>query len=231
MMVNIPNASSYAQAGVLYDANGVAVASDADGKRLVTARPYAYAALGHYRVGVQFVLLATQAANSRLFVLRNNAANLIVVTQLWVKWLQTAAHTAAIEDSIDAYKLTGFTVLDTTDTVTPTVEVMRTTEMAAVPGGAQVRHVTVAGKNAGMTGGTSTKGGRWASCPKWLLLAVPTGSEVKADVHDLLDDNPSSHPLILKQNEGLLLENRVLLGAAAGSSVYIECGWAEVAAF
>jgi hypothetical protein len=148
-----------------------------------------------------------------------------------IRWLQTAAHTAAIEDSLDCFKLTGFTVDDTTNTVTPTVSRKKTT-MGAAPGNVNIRNVTVAGATAGMTGGTLTKDGSpWAQLPKWLLLAVPTGSEVKADWLDGLDDVNGTHPFVFAQNEGFEVENRVLLGAAAGSSVYIDCCYAEVTAY
>jgi hypothetical protein len=197
----------------------------------VTHKPIPYGVLGHYRVAVRFALLAAQAANSRLFSLRNTGANLIVITRLNIRWLQTAAHTAAIEDSLDCFKLTGFTVDDTTNTVTPTVSRKKTT-MGAAPGNVNIRNVTVAGATAGMTGGTLTKDGSpWAQLPKWLLLAVPTGSEVKADWLDGLDDVNGTHPFVFAQNEGFEVENRVLLGAAAGSSVYIDCCYAEVTAY
>src|SRR5437867_161886 len=64
------------------------------------------ASVGHYRVSVRFAIIAAQAANSRVFEIRNTSAtNLIIPTRLNVQWLQTAAHTAAIEDSLDLFKL------------------------------------------------------------------------------------------------------------------------------
>jgi hypothetical protein len=198
----------------------------------VIPKPIAYGALGHYRVTARLALVNAQAANSRLFSLRNtHASNLIIPTRLNVRWIQTAAHTAAIEDSLDIFKCTGFTVDDTTNTVTPTSSRKRTS-MAAAPGNANIRQVTAAGVAAGMTGGTLTKdGGPFAQLNKWLLLAVPTGSEVKYDLLDALDDVNGSHPFVFTQNEGFEIENRVLLGAAAGSSVYIDLAWAEVTLF
>lgn len=198
----------------------------------VIPKPIAYGALGHYRVTGRLALVNAQAANSRLFSLRNtHATNLIIITRLNLRWLQTAAHTAAIEDSLDVFKLTGFTVDDTTNTVTPTVSRKRTS-MAAAPGNANVRQVTVAGVAAGMTGGTLTKDGSpFSQLPKFLLAAVPTASEIKYDLLDALDDVNQTHPFVFVQNEGFEIENRVLLGAAAGSSVYIDLSWAEVTLF
>ena len=195
-------------------------------------KPLPYGSLGHYRTTHRCALIAAQAANSRLFELQNShASNLIVITRLQIKWMQTAPHTAAIEDSLDVFKVTSFSAVDTTNTVTPTVSRKRTS-MATAPGAANVRGVTVAGAAAGMTGGTLTKDGApWAQFPKWLLLAQPTAGPVDPSVMDTMSDDYGSHPWVFAQNEGFEIENRVLLGAAAGSSVYIECGWAEVALY
>src|SRR5690349_5857810 len=117
------------------------------------------AAVAHYRTSVRFALIAAQAALSRLFEFRNNhVSNLLIPTRLNIKWIQSAAHTALILDRLLVTKVTGFTVLDTTNTVTPSASRKRTS-MAAAPGSADLRHVTVAGAAAGMTGGTLTKDG------------------------------------------------------------------------
>lgn len=197
----------------------------------VTVKPVPWGALGHYRVSVRFAIIAAQAANSRLFSLRNIGANLIIPTRLNVKWLQNAAHTAAIEDSLDVFKLTTFTVQDTTNTVTPTVSRKRTT-MGAAPGNVEIRHLTIAGAAAGMTGGTMTKDGSpFAQLPKWLLLALPTASEVKPDLLDALDDVNGTHPGVFANNEGFEIENRVLLGAAAGSTVIVDLSYVEATVY
>lgn len=198
----------------------------------VHPKPLEYGSLGHYRVNHRCAIVATQAANSRLFEIRNtHATNLIIPTRLVIKWVQTAAHTAAIEDSLDVFKVTGFTAVDTTNTVTPVPSVKRAT-MAAAPGGAAVRGVTVAGAAAGMTGGTLTKdSSSIGQLPQWLLAAQPTASTIMVMMNDVFDDVNGTCPLVLAQNEGFIVENRVLLGAAAGSSVYIDCSWAEVSSF
>jgi hypothetical protein len=197
-----------------------------------TIKPVPYGSLGHYRVNHRCALVATQAANSRLFEVRNtHATNLIIPTRLVIKWLQTANHTAAIEDSLDVFKVTSFSAVDTTNTVTPTASVKRAS-MAAAPGAAAIRGVTVAGAAAGMTGGTLTKdGGSIGQLAQWLLAAIPTGGTVIAGLQDNFDDVNGTHPFVFAQNEGFIIENRVLLGAAAGSSVYIDFSWAETTAY
>lgn len=196
-----------------------------------TIKPIPYGALGHYRVGIRINLVAAQAANSRLFTFRNtHVSNLMILTRLNIRWLQTAAHTAAIEDSIDCFKLQTVTVDDTVNTVTPAVSRKRTS-MAPIPGSASIRHVTVAGASAGMTGGTMTKDGSpFAQLPKWLLAALPT-TDVPFSFLDALDDVNGTHPFAFAQSEGFEIENRVLLGAAAGSAIYLDVTWAEVTAY
>lgn len=207
---------------------GVAAAS----AQHVTLKPIPHGALGHYRVNHRCVLIAAQAANSRLFEVRNtHATNLHIPTRLMIKWIQTAAHTAAIEDSLDVFKVTSFSAVDTTNTVTPTPSVKRGT-MAPSPGGAAIRGVTVAGAAAGMTGGTLTKdGSSIGQLPQFLLAAVPTSGTIATMVIDNFDDVNGTHPFVFVQNEGFIIENRVLLGAAAGSSVYIDYSWAEATAY
>jgi hypothetical protein len=208
------------------------VALEAANPMHVTPKPVPYGSLGHYRVNHRCALVASQAANSRVFEVRNtHATNLIIPTRLILKWIQTGAHTAAIEDSLDCFKVTGFSAVDTVNTVTPTASVKRNS-MAAAPGAAAIRGLTVAGNSAGMTGGTLVKdGGSFAQLPQWLLLAQPTAGTVIAAFLDVLDDVNGTHPFAFAQNEGLIIENRVLLGAAAGSSVYVDFSWVETTAF
>lgn len=185
----------------------------------------------HYRVNHRFALIAAQAANSRLFELRNPGPNKVALVRLQIQWLQTAAHTAAIEDSLDLFRCTGFTAADTVNTVTPVASPKRT-GMAAAPGTSIIRGVTVAGATAGMTGGTLTKdGGSFAQLAQWLLLAQATGGTVFPMVLDVAEPFELIHPFIFGPDEGFIIENRVLLGAAAGSSVYIDCEFAEIASF
>jgi hypothetical protein len=179
--------------------------------------------------------VATQAANSRLFEIRNtHATNLLIPTRIRIQWIQTGTHTTAIEDSLDVYKLTSFSAVDTTNTVTPVLSVMRGGTMTAVGSSiAAVRGVTVAGAAAGMTGGTLTKDtAPHTQLPQWLLAAQPTAGTVIPQVLDYQFNTANGeHPFVLSQNEGLLIENRVLLGAAANSSVYIDLSWAETTTY
>ena len=193
----------------------------------VGLRPLPYGTLGHYRATHSCVLAAAQAANSRVFELRNTGSNLIVPTRLRIQAIQTAAGTAQ-ENAIDVFKVTSFSVTDTTNIVTPTATAARTTGMTAAPGGVALRGVTVTGAAAGMTGGTLTKaGGPLTSLP---LLVSATASPSTYFI-DAFQDTALEHPLVLGPNEGIIIENRVLNAVSYGFSLYIEMGWAELAAY
>lgn len=197
----------------------------------VVAKPDAVGVLGHYRTSHRTVLANTQAANSRLFELQNaHATNIIVVHEIWVEWVQTAAHTAAIMDSLDIYRCTSFSAVDTTNTVTPVISKLRNSFGTA---GANVRGCTVAGIAAGMTGGTLTKDtAPLRQFGLWFLATLPTAGPVPTQIGTLSPNVASGEsPLILVQNEGFIIENRVLLGAAAGSAVSIDVTWSEVTAY
>jgi hypothetical protein len=197
----------------------------------VTTKPVP--ADGHYRVTHRCVLVATQAANSRLFEIRQpTAGKLLILTRLVIRWMNSAAHTAFIEDSLDCFKVTTFSAVDTTNTVTLTSSLKRTSMTADI---AVIRGVTVAGAAAGMTGGTLTKdSGPFAQLPRILNQTVEATTETlsrTADSIECTDPGEDTYPFAFAQNEGFIVENRVLLGAAAGSSVYIDCSYAIADAY
>jgi hypothetical protein len=191
--------------------------------------PLPYGLFGHYRVVHRCGIVATQAAGSRLFSFRNShASNLLVATRLIAKIVQTGNFTATIEDSLDVFRATIFSVSDTVNTVTPTTVVKRTVGMAAAPGAAEIRGVTIAGAAAGMTGGTLTKDGApFAQLPALFLATLPSNQVLDVRLDEQDDDN-GSHPFLFGPAEGFEIENRVLLGAAAAASLYIDFSWAEI---
>lgn len=210
------------------------VATGATGAAHVVQKPLP-SSIGHYRVTHRFVLVATQAAGSRLFEVRNTGVNLLVPTRMNVRIMVASAHTAIIENSLDLYKGAGFTAVDTVNTVTPAAKAKRTTGMTAPPAGMDIRGVTIAGAAAGMTGGVITAlADPIAQLPYIAPQAVMAAADTfprYSEVLDCFDDVNGTHPFVCEQNEGIVLANRVLLGAAAGASVYVDFSFAVVAAF
>jgi hypothetical protein len=195
----------------------------------ITLKPIPYGSLGHYRTSVRINSTAAQAANSRIFEIRNtHATNLIVLTRLTLRALQTVAGTAQ-ENSIDCYKVTGFTGVDTTNTLTPTSSVKRTTGMAAYPGGAAVRYLNP--NAAGMTGAPAIvkDANAFATLPYNVAAAINT-TTIWGPL-DCVDDVNGTHPFVFAQNEGFIVENRVLNVTSYGITWFVDCSWAEVTAF
>jgi hypothetical protein len=199
----------------------------------VHIKPLEYGALGHYRTSVRISSTAAQAANSGIFEIRNtHATNLIIPTRLTLRAIQTAAGTLQ-ENSVDCYRCTAFSASSTTNTVTPVSSVKRTS-MAAYPGGAAIRHLTLAGNAAGMTGFTRTKDTQFfATFPYMVTAGVATATYQPPQwgPYDCFDDVNGAHPFVLVQNEGIWIENRVLNVTSMGITWYIDFSWAEVAAF
>lgn len=195
----------------------------------VHIKPIEYGALGHYRVSVRINSTAAQGANNRIFEIRNtHVTNLIIPTRMTLRALQTAAGTAQ-ENSLDVYKCTGFTAVDTTNTVTPVSSVKRTS-MAAFPGTAAVRHLTLAGNVAGMTGGTLTKDTQFfATLPYNVAAAIST--TYQWGPYECFDDTNGTNPFVFVQNEGMIIENRVLNVTSYGITWYVDFSWAEVTAY
>lgn len=193
-------------------------------------KPLEYGALGHYRTSVRINSSAAQAVNSRIFEIRNtHATNLIIPTRLRVRALQTAAGTAQ-ENGLECVKVTGFTAVDTTNTVTPVSSVKRGATMAVFPGGAAVRHLTSAGVAAGMTGGTMIEDAQaFTQFPYNVAAAVSTASIWGP--YDAFDDDNAGHPFIFSFNEGMIIKNRVLNVTSYGITWYLDFAWAEVAAY
>lgn len=187
--------------------------------------------LGAYRFAVRIGSTAAQAAASRLMEIRNShASNLLIITRLRMMAIQTAAGTAQ-ENSLDTYKVTAFSALDTTNTTTITPSLKRTTGMSsATSNGVDIR--TLAAAAAGMTGGTMTKDAQaLLTFPYLVNVAVATTQPAQWGPADVFDDNFGTYPVVLGQNEGLEVENRVLNVTSYGFTWYIDCAFTIVTAY
>lgn len=198
----------------------------------VHVKPLEYGALGHYRTAVKLTMAISQAANSRLLEVRNtHATNLLIPTRIRAAVMPSGTITTPYGFELGLFRFTGVSAVDTTNTVTPTSSVKRTS-MAAYPGGAHIRHVTIAGAAAGMTGWTSSPGkdaNSLASLIAWMSTAAATTIPI---YQELMDDVNGTHPLVCVQNEGWELENVVVGSATANAlQVMLDVSWAEVTAF
>lgn len=186
--------------------------------------PIPYGALGHYRLAVRINSTAVQVANSRIFQVRNAGTNILVLTRLVIRAYQTAAGTAQ-ENSVDCYKLTGFSAVDTTNTVTPVWSTKKTSM-----GVSTNIHVRALSPNAnGMTGGTLTKDTTsFFTLPYMVATAAGTTNAAQWGPADATDDLHGTHPFVFVNNEGFGIESRVLNVTSMGITWYVDCSLAEV---
>lgn len=194
----------------------------------VHLKPLDHGSLGHYRVAIRAQLLAGQAANSRLFELRNSGSNLIVPTRMEITVLPVGSVASPYLLALSLFKCTSFTAVDTTNTATPTVTVLKTSGMSAAPGAASVRYLV--GASAGMTGGTLTKDAfPISTLLAWMATITPATPPV---TKEMARKNVDEYPLVLAQNEGFIIEN-FQLGSATANEVQVVCelAWAEVTAY
>ena len=190
-------------------------------------KPLEYGAYGHYKATLRISSTAAQTANSRILELQNPSASILIVpTRLVIRAMQTAAGTAQ-ENSLDVYKATGFSVVSTTNAVTGTPSKKRTSMANSA---AALRYLTLTGVAAGMTGSTATKDATpVGTMPYNVAAAIQTSGPIA--MTDCFDDVNGTHPLVFAQNEGLVIENRVLNVTSYGVTWYIDIAWAEVPAY
>lgn len=195
------------------------------------AAPLPFASLlGAYGSAARVSIVAAEVANARLLELRNPSASLLVViTQLRIQWIQTVGLTTQTLGEIEVFRLTNFTAVDTTNANALAAIPKRSIYPAAT---AQTLNAGGAGVANGMTGGTLTKSSVAINRLSMLLqTAVPTSQFDPGQELRCLTNYPWNPPLVLAQNEGVLVENRNVMPAAGGSVVTIEIDWAEVRSY
>lgn len=190
--------------------------------------PLATNSKGHYRTSSLMTLPNTLAAGARLFTIRNTGTNLLVPTRLTLRAVQAAAGTAQLA-IIAAYRLTSFTVSDTTN-ASSLVSVVVSNQagyMAAAPGNAEL--FVNAAATAGMTGGTLTRDSQPFSVLPVSLTAAANTTLWQLEALD--GAAAGAHPFVLKQNEGIDVENVGLNVTSYGLTLVIDFAWAEVGNF
>jgi len=213
--------------------SGVEVDSDTDHNLYVQVRPPATGTLGAYVLGASTGLIAaTLAAGSTLFSFRwTDATRFALITSIRISAVVTAAITTGVVFDLEAVIARSFTASDTGGTAfaplgannkvrtsmgNSLVGDLRLATTAALGAGTRTPDATAVGRIQGFTGttlGTSIFGN--GSGPMYILDRQKAGE----------------YPVVLAQNEGILVRNP-LIGPATGSfSVAVLIEWMEVAAY
>jgi len=190
--------------------------------RRVSIRPEEV--IGWYAFGGSSGALTGVAAAGPVFSIRNTGANLLAIHRLQVGFVTTTAFTTAQGLAYQLFKATGFTVSDSGQTALYTAGQnkhrtsftnitsapdIRISNTAAITAGTRTLE-TVA---LGVAGGTSSAVG--TSMP-------PTG---------LLTHDAGDYPVILAQNEGLIIANAIAMGAAGVIQLHVNIELSEATSY
>lgn len=211
--------------------NGAEVDATHDAQR-TSIRPME--ALGAYRFAAQSGLLsgvaAATATAGHIFAFRwGDATKLAVITLLRVKMATITGFTAAQEVGFDLLVARGYSASHTSGT-------------AIAPGGAgglkkRASYAASAltdariGAAAALTAGTHTLDAQPMLTDSYADLAAAATVQ-KGSVNTLWNlDSAQGHPLVLANNEGIVVRNLIALGAAGTVRLTVDMGWYEATAY
>lgn len=193
----------------------------------VNQKPIEHGTRGHYRLLTGSNLVASQAANSWAFSLRwSDATRLMVVERMKVSVVQTAAATATLPNQLQAFIARSFTVSDsvgTAVTVAGNNQKQRTSFATSLVADCRITAVA-----AGLTAGTRTPDAN----PFLDTLYVNTITNINTiSYSDEFSWAGTGHPIVLAQNEGIVVQSIGAYGVAGSAFFTVALDWAEVDAF
>jgi len=216
MEIEVKDADSGAYLALLADPTHKAVR--------MSLRPIEHGAGGFYRLGGASGALAGAGANTPVFSLRWTSAilnALIFGFQWW--WFVSTAFTAAQIVDHGLYVARGFSTSDSGGTaLTPSGNGGKKRTSFPTSGVGDVRISSTAALTAGtrtLDGQHQGARGQWANA---VGAALPPGV---AAFSFRIDDE---HPILLAQNEGLVLNNLTAMGAAGVIKLYVDVAWLEL---
>lgn len=204
----------------------------------VTLKPIPHGTLGHYRVSaVTGTLAAALAANAQLFYLRwTDATRYCVITRFRAQFQCLTAFTGATltDFGFDLHKATAVSAGGGgTDLGASAKSKMRTSMGASLLDAAGLMRVSTTAALTALTTLDALPIAQSVGDPQRVNPAAGT-EEQRVNDPTLIympDMSRGEHPLVLAQNEGLVLRNRAVWPAAGTGIVQIELSWAEVTAF
>lgn len=188
-----------------------------------------HGALGQYRTSANIALSNLQAAGAPILSLRWTDPNILFVLQkMRMRYLQIEAATATIAAAFEMRIVRGFTVADSAGsimTITGNNAKKRTSHATSL-----VQEIRLAtGVAAGLTAGTRTKDVH----PFLTMAIIQTVTAINpVIIAEEWDASISEHPIVLAQNEGIIIEGpTTVFGSAGKGNLFVDIAWKEVSAF
>lgn len=201
----------------------------------VTAKPIPQSGLGHYRwSGVTGTIAAALAASAQLWYFRwTDATRLAVITRIRAQFQTLTPFTAntLTDFGFDLFKATGISAgAGGTQVLGSAVSKMRTSM-----GNSLIADMRIA-TTAALTALTTLDGNPITQSIGDPNLTNPAGGTEEPRVNDptliyQCDMAGGEHPIVLAQNEGLVIRNRTVWPAAGTGVLQVELAWAETTLF
>lgn len=216
----------------------VGVGAEAASPMHANTKPIPHATLGHYRVAATTgTLAAALAAAGQLFYLRwTDATRFCVITRFRAQFQPLTLFTAATltDFGFDLHKATAVSAGGGGTDLGASVKTrMRTSMGASLLDAAGLMRIST---TAALTALTTLDALPIAQSLGDVQRVNPAAATEEQRVNDPTliyqpDIASGEYPLVLAQNEGLVLRNRAVWPAAGTGIVQIEIAWAEVTAF
>lgn len=183
-------------------------------------------ALGYYRWSGVSGLVTAVAASGELAQFRwSDASNVALIQWLRVRFVLTTAFTLAQEMIVEALPCTAWSAAGSGGTrITPTAtSLMKRSSFPQSKVAANDIGISTTGA---LTAGTKTIGGTAIIAQHgWAGAVGATVIDVICD----MSDGGAEYPLVLLQNEGLIIRNgATAMGAVGVGKLSVEIGWAEM---
>lgn len=207
-------------------ANGSAIQQVDPSHQAAHSTLFPYEALAWGSIGAQSGALTTVAAAGGVFSLRNTSTNLIAIRRIGVGFIATTAFTTAQIVDYGLFIARGFTAADSggTSVVVSASNNTKFRTSLAVPN-IDARIATTAALTVGtrtLDANSVAQIGGWSGALGVGIAPTPNNLHT----HDTGD-----HPIILAANEGIVIENLTVMGAAGVGRLYVNIEFAELAAF
>lgn len=203
----------------------------------VTQRPIDIGALGSYRMaafsGLTTVIAAGTASAGHVYSFRwSDATRLCLIRYLKVRYTVVTGFTAAQELAFDAFVARGYTADHaggTAITLGGNNQKKRTsmgTSLVTTAASMRIASTTA------LTGSSFTLDGNpiMVGMGKTLAAAATVQDAAFEETIDMTDGG-AEYPIVLAQNEGIVVRNGVLMGAAGTVRIGVTVAWDEVSAF
>lgn len=180
--------------------------------------------LGWYSVGAVSGAMTGVAANGPVFSVRNISANLLMVRRMQVGFVTTTAFTTAQGLNYGVFFARAFAASDTGGTaiaITGSANKHRTA--LATPTSMDMR----IGSTGAITAGTRTLD----TVSLGVAAGSSTGVGVVMPITTLISHDAGDHPIILAQNEGLVIANLIAMGAAGVINLQVNIEFAETTSY